>query len=101
MYLLFCSKSGQSIEAKNIVIATGVIPRTGGLIANDNVLIGPGMHIDNYDFKDKRVAILGGGDNAAENYGFVKKTSPKKINLFAHTLIARRCLSKKYSRELQ
>jgi thioredoxin reductase len=63
------------LVARYLVLASGVkacsLPeldraaRSSGQA--DRVLTGPGEHIVAHDFRDKRVAILGGGDNAFEN----------------------------------
>lgn len=87
------TKSGEEFVTKNIVMATGVVPRSGEFISADHVLIGPGHQIENYDFTNQRVAIFGGGDNAAENYSFILKAAPAKLHIFARKWIARDQLS--------
>lgn len=76
------------LATRNIVIATGVRPRTGGFESSDRVLIGPGAHIANQDFAGRRVAILGGGDNAFENYEFVRRAGAKAAHIYARTVRA-------------
>ena len=66
-----------------VVLSSGVRPNTGGLEPSSQVLIGPGHLIEKSNFKGKTVAILGGGDNAFENYQFIKKQKPKSIKIFA------------------
>lgn len=77
------SKSFSQVTASYIVLATGVVPEKGGFEASENILIGPGAHIEKPQFRNKSVAILGGGDNAFENYQFIKKQKPKSIKIFA------------------
>lgn len=86
---------GDVIRTHNIVITTGVKPRSSSLMSADNVIIGPGKEIDNFNFTNKKVAILGGGDNAAENYAFIKNTNPKECHLYAKKIIARNNLFNK------
>jgi thioredoxin reductase len=76
------------LAARHIVIATGVRPRTGGFEPSDRVLIGPGAHIAKQDFSGRRVAILGGGDNAFENYEFVKRDGATAVHIYARTVRA-------------
>ncbi len=76
-------KLSYSLYAPHLVIASGVTPISGGLRPSDNVLIGPGEQIVNYSFADKRVAILGGGDNAFENYEFIKQQGAKIVHIYA------------------
>jgi len=52
------------------------------------VLIGPGEHIMNHDFEGLSVAILGGGDNAFENYLFVKSRGASSVRIYARTVRA-------------
>jgi thioredoxin reductase len=53
------------LEAPYLVVATGAKPRQGNFFSSKNVLIGPGSITSSYLFEGKKVAILGGGDNAA------------------------------------
>lgn len=76
------------LAARHIVIATGVRPRSGGFEPSDSVLIGPGAHIAKQDFRGRRVAILGGGDNAFENYEFVKRAGASAAHIYARTVRA-------------
>jgi thioredoxin reductase (NADPH) len=77
------------ISCSFIVIATGVIPKSAEFVPSENVLIGPGTKIDDFNFKDKKVAIFGGGDNSAENYCYIQAKKPKVCHVFARTLRAR------------
>ena len=72
-----------------MVLAGGVVPRTGGLLTRGPMLIGPGRVISESNFEGKSVAILGGGDNAFENYQFIKKRGAKAVHIYARTLRAR------------
>jgi thioredoxin reductase (NADPH) len=79
-----------SVKAPRLVIATGVVAKTGGLKATPRIIIGPGIGVEAADLAGKRVAILGGGDNAFENYSFVRRAGAREIKLFARTVRARR-----------
>ena len=81
-----------SYRAKFLVIATGTIPRDGGIKKDNKIIIGPGAQIENIDFSNKSVAILGGGDNAVENYLFIKEKNPKLIQIYARHIRARKNL---------
>lgn len=83
------------VEAGFIVLATGVVPRTGGFEPSSNVLIGPGDHIESAHYRGKTVAILGGGDNAFENYQFIKRKKPKSVRVFARNVRAQLSFVKK------
>lgn len=83
------SGSTHKVQAKYLVLSTGVCPQSGGFVASDRVLIGPGDHIVNYDFRAKRVAILGGGDNAFENYHFIRDKQAALVHIYARTIRAR------------
>lgn len=78
------------VEAAYLVVATGVSARTGGMEGGPNIVIGPGLAVEQTDFKECRVAILGGGDNGFENYSFIRARGARQISLFARTVRARR-----------
>ena len=80
----------RSIAASRLVIATGVRARTGGFTPSDRVLIGPGAHIAAHDFAGRSVAILGGGDNAFENYEAVKRAGAATAHIYARSVRASR-----------
>lgn len=78
------------LRARFVVIASGVRAKAGGLRSSQTLLIGPGNHIAACDFSGKSVAILGGGDNAFENYLYVKHRGARHAAIFARTIRARR-----------
>jgi thioredoxin reductase len=83
----------QWVQAKTVVIASGVRPR--GLPGQsqewfDGVLIGPGQEVMSHPYEGLSVAILGGGDNAFENYEFVKQRGAQTAHVFARTVRAQR-----------
>lgn len=76
--------------SRYLVIATGVRQRDGGFIASESVFIGsadPRIRSGEF-FKGKRVAVLGGGDNAFECYGFLQLQKPEKLKIFARNIRA-------------
>lgn len=94
-------------RATNLVVASGVRARTPHDLKpdarldshagphsqtrpdqHDGVLIGPGEHVMNHDFAGLSVAILGGGDNAFENYLFVKSRGASSARIYARTVRA-------------
>jgi thioredoxin reductase len=86
------------LAARHIVIATGVRPRAGGFERSDRVLIGPGVHIAKQDFTGLRVAILGGGDNAFENYEFVRRGGASAVHIYARTVRAGHVFTERVAR---
>jgi len=81
-----------TVRARFLVLATGVLPVTGGLEESASVLIGPGRKVADVDFRGKRVAILGGGDNAFENFLFARDRGATATRIFARHVRARRDL---------
>jgi thioredoxin reductase len=75
--------------SKKVVLASGVRASSGGLRAATRILIGPGSDVAATDFAGLKVAILGGGDNAAENYEYVKAHGAAVVHVYARTLQAR------------
>lgn len=74
---------------RHLVLASGVRAASGGLRQALNMMIGPGHQIASTDFGGQNVAILGGGDNAFENYLFIKGKGARRVTIFARTLKAR------------
>jgi thioredoxin reductase len=58
--------------APYVVSATGTIPRAGRFKPSPTVAIGPGEPMEALDVAGRRVAILGGGDNAFDQARFVR-----------------------------
>ncbi len=57
--------------ASHLVIATGTRPRAGGFTPSATVAIGPGTPMEAMAVEGRKVAILGGGDNAFDQARFV------------------------------
>ncbi len=60
------------LSARFVVIATGSTPRTGGFFPATNVAVGPGEPMEALEVAGKKIAILGGGDNAFDQAKFVR-----------------------------
>ncbi|NYT85041.1 NAD(P)/FAD-dependent oxidoreductase [Pollutimonas harenae] len=84
-----------SLYTRHVVLATGVrsrglgvpgagSPKFGGL------LIGPGAHVVAQDFRGKRVAVLGGGDNALENALYALDKGAAHVRVHARSLRAQK-----------
>ncbi|MGB3289365.1 MAG: FAD-dependent oxidoreductase, partial [Burkholderiaceae bacterium] len=56
----------------------------------EGVLTGPGEHIVAQDFRGKRVAVLGGGDNAFENALYALEKGASSVQLYARSVRAQR-----------
>ena len=82
---------GESLffKSRKLVVGTGVDYKEPAECIGqsfDDVLIGAGARLNHYDFKNKRVAVLGGGDNALENALFAQKRGAAEVTVFARTL---------------
>jgi thioredoxin reductase len=84
------SNSRAPIMARFVVLATGVQPVRGGMEGGLGVLFGPGAHVADQDFSGRRVAILGGGDNAFENHASVMAKGAASARIFARNVRAAR-----------
>ncbi len=73
-----------NLHSPCLVIATGTQPRTGGFAPSATVAIGPGAPMEALDVKDKRIAILGGGDNAFDQARFVRDRGGE-VTIFARS----------------
>lgn len=67
--------------ARYLVIATGARPRREGFVENDRVGIGPGISMERLDVAGKRVAILGGGDNAFDQAVFALRRGARRVDI--------------------
>ena len=77
----FLLKAGEeSFESKTVIIATGAAPRHLGL-PNEKSLIGHGLTscatCDGAFYRDVPVAVIGGGDSACEEAGFLTRFASK------------------------
>ncbi len=70
------------VRAGHVVLATGARPRTGGFTECDSVAIGPGMPMERQSVAGRRVAILGGGDNAFDQAVFVQGRGASLVDIY-------------------
>jgi thioredoxin reductase (NADPH) len=75
--------SGKDVQAKSVIVCTGSNPRRAGFDGEDE-FFGKGVSTcatcDGFFYKDKEVAVLGGGDTALEEALYLSKIC-KKIYL--------------------
>ena len=71
---------GTKQEARAVLLATGSVPRKGGFKGEDE-FFGRGVSTcatcDGFFYKDKEVAVIGGGDSALEEAGFLSNICSK------------------------
>jgi len=81
-----------TVGGRALVIASGV--RARGLpghppdAAWPGVFIGPGSSIMAQDYAGLSVAVLGGGDNAYENFVYVRNRGARSVHLYARSVRA-------------
>ena len=79
----------ETLEGRFLVLATGVKARGLNQASPDpRILVGPGQHVAGFDFANKRVAVLGGGDNAFENALFAFEKGAHSVQVYARTVRA-------------
>jgi len=81
-----------TVQARHLVLAGGVVPRSAGLRSRLGLIVGPGMAVADTDLRGARVAILGGGDNAFENWQFAMARGAASVTIFARSVRARASL---------
>ena len=72
-------------RARHVVIATGSKPRRGGFVESDCIGIGPGMSMERIAVAGRRVAILGGGDNAFDQASFALRRGAASVDIFSRS----------------
>lgn len=72
--------AGSTMQAKTVIIATGVNPRELGL-PNEQALVGQGVHYcahcDGRFYKDKTVMVVGGGNSAVSDALYLSRLAKK------------------------
>lgn len=79
------------LYGRKVVIASGVKHKRPAEMAEQDsphVLVGSGRALYQYDFITKRVAVLGGGDNALENAVYALERGAQSVDIYARTLRA-------------
>ncbi|WP_419770696.1 MAG: thioredoxin-disulfide reductase [Candidatus Marinarcus sp.] len=73
-------EDGTKQEAKTVLLATGSVPRRAGFVGEDK-FFGRGISTcatcDGFFYKNKEVALIGGGDSALEEAVYLAKTCSK------------------------
>ncbi|NYT65667.1 NAD(P)/FAD-dependent oxidoreductase [Alcaligenaceae bacterium] len=111
------------LQAKHVVLATGVRARglddaleeeltlserakarkvrqdKGGMPSSYGILTGPGRHIVEQNFQGKRVAVLGGGDNAFENALYAMDHGASVVDVYVRTVRAQRQFTHRVPKE--
>lgn len=90
--------------AHHLVLATGVRPRglsqwNGGGALPDGIVAGPGTSIVQQDFTGKRVAVLGGGDNAFENALYALQHGATEVTIYARNVRAQQQFVRQFPAE--
>lgn len=82
----------QTVCGRSLVIASGVrargLPGYPATTAWPGVFIGPGSSIVAQDYAGLSVAVLGGGDNAYENFVYVRNRGARHVQLYARSVRA-------------
>ncbi|CAN5451666.1 NAD(P)/FAD-dependent oxidoreductase [soil metagenome] len=68
--------------ARHVVIATGSRPRRCGFRESTRIGIGPGLSMERLDVAGKRLAILGGGDNAFDMAVFALRRGAGHVDIY-------------------
>jgi len=82
----------ETVRGRALVVASGV--RARGLpghppgAAWPGVFVGPGSSIMAQDYAGLSVAVLGGGDNAFENFVYVRNRGARAVHLYARSVRA-------------
>jgi len=76
------SGRGHLHRARHLVLATGSTPRAGGFEESANVGIGPGLSMERIEVRGRRVAILGGGDNAFDQAAFAASRGAARVDIY-------------------
>ncbi|HEY9278734.1 MAG TPA: NAD(P)/FAD-dependent oxidoreductase [Eoetvoesiella sp.] len=89
-FLISSKGAGPLIRARHVVLATGVTARSlpEAPDKTPGLLVGPGQHIVEHDFRGKRVAVLGGGDNAFENALYASQKGAAHVQVYARNIRA-------------
>ncbi len=80
------------VRGRALVIASGVrargLPDYPADAAWPGVFVGPGSSIMAHDYTGLSVAVLGGGDNAFENFVYVRNRGARSVHLYARSVRA-------------
>ncbi|RIQ59756.1 NAD(P)/FAD-dependent oxidoreductase [Bordetella avium] len=89
---LTMASSAEVLTGRSLVIATGVrargLPGYPAGASWPGVMIGPGSPIMAQNNSGLSVAVLGGGDNAFENFVYVRNCGARQVHLYARSVRA-------------
>ncbi len=74
------------LYARYVVIATGSVPRRSGFTESTRVGIGPGTSMERIAVEGRRVAILGGGDNAFDQATFARERGARSVDIYCRNV---------------
>lgn len=83
---------GSHLLASSLVLATGTRFCTGGFSASARLSIGPGKAYESFELRGKRVAVLGGADNAFDAHRFAMQRGAAHAQIFARSVRAQSAL---------
>jgi len=98
-------EGAEVVQGHAVVLATGVRPRGRELCrASDgrplaDIIIGPGAEVRRQNYAGKRVAVLGGGDNAFENALEIASRGAAEVKIYARNVRARQQLQQAVPQE--
>lgn len=75
----------QHLRTLHLILATGTRPVAGPYRATDNVAIGPGYPMEKLEVRNRKIAILGGGDNAFDQARFVLQRGAASVSVFSRS----------------
>jgi thioredoxin reductase len=76
------------VAARHVVVATGLQIRTAGLVAGERLFVGPSYRLYHHcDVSGKKVAVVGGGDNAFE-YACMAAETGANVTLYHRSIRA-------------
>ncbi|MBL0420437.1 NAD(P)/FAD-dependent oxidoreductase [Ramlibacter sp. AW1] len=65
-----------------LVLATGARPRHHGFVEGPRIGIGPGLSMERLEVAQRRLAILGGGDNAFDQAAFALRRGARSVDIY-------------------
>lgn len=73
------------VGARSVVVATGLLPRSGGIKESARVVVGPLARSATLSYGGRRVALVGGGDNAYEFALIARSAGAREAVIFERT----------------
>jgi len=76
------SSTTASLQARYVVIATGAVPRCAAFTEDDHLGTSPGTSMERINLRGRRVAMLGGGDNAFHQALFAMGRGAQSVDIY-------------------